>query len=145
MRPTQAFFPTRQNEAVVLAATPHAVPLARRLISEAARHWHLPRELVEDTETIVSELATNALKATKVFHEAMEIPELGRIRLRLRWNAPSLFTEVWDINPLMPVRRQALDLDTDGRGLGIIAILCANWGAVPCRDGGKVVWTEQRI
>lgn len=145
MRPSVAFFPARQDEAISLAATPNAVPLARRLVREVARHWHLPAELIDDTETIVSELATNALKATRVFHTAMGITEVGRIRIRLRWSDPSLFTEVWDINPVVPTKRQANELDLDGRGLGIIEILCARWASVRCKEGGKYVWTEQRL
>ncbi|MEV5708643.1 ATP-binding protein [Actinoallomurus sp. NPDC052274] len=145
MRPTVAFFPTQQDQAVTLAAAPNAVPLARRLVAEVARHWHLPTELIHDTETIVSELATNALKATDGFHQAMGITEIGRIRLRLKWTSPSLFTEVWDINPVLPTKRQPNDLDLDGRGLGIIEMLSARWAAVHCKGGGKIVWAEQRL
>lgn len=140
-----AFFPNQQDQAVALAAAPNAVPLARRLVAEVARHWHLPNELIYDTETIVSELATNALKATDAFHRAMGITEIGRIRLRLKWTSPSLFTEVWDINPVLPTKRQPNDLDLDGRGLGIIEMLSARWSAVRCDEGGKVVWAEQRL
>lgn len=144
MTPAQACFPADQHQAVTLVAVPNAVPLARRLVTEVARHWRLPADITESAELVISELATNALKATDVFHQARGIPEVGRIKLRLRWAQPSLFTEVWDINPLLPVRKAADTLDTGGRGLGIIEFLCANWSAYRCREGGKVVWAEQR-
>lgn len=109
------------------------------------RHWRLPVDLRENAELITSELATNALKATRAFHEAMGIAEVGCIKLRLRRTDPSLVIEVWDINPVLPVKREADAYDTGGRGLGIIEFLCHRWDAVRCRGGGKLVWAEQRI
>ncbi|GAA4629744.1 hypothetical protein GCM10023196_052330 [Actinoallomurus vinaceus] len=145
MTPHQACFPIRRHEAVTLAAVPNAVSLARRLVAEVARHWRLPDELVEGTVLITSELVTNAIKATEAFHQATGTREVGRVKLRLRLNRPSLFTEVWDINPVLPMKRQAGALDTGGRGLGIIECLCVNWSAARCREGGKLVWAEQRF
>lgn len=141
--PQHAFFPANRSETLTLVAVSNAVPLARRITAEVARHWHLPQSFVEDLEVIVSELVTNALNATLKFHKARGITEYGRIKLKLYWNAPRLFTEVWDINPLLPVRRDADDEGTNGRGLGIIEFMCERWNAVHCREGGKIVWTEQ--
>jgi anti-sigma regulatory factor (Ser/Thr protein kinase) len=143
--PRQAFFPVKQAETVTLAATANAVPLARRLVVEVARQWHLPQELTENAELVISELATNALKATQYFNEARDIKDVGRIKIRLRWTHPSLFTEVWDINPLLPMRKSANDEDTGGRGLGIIEFVCERWAAYHCQEGGKLVWTEQKL
>ncbi|GAA4635368.1 hypothetical protein GCM10023196_080570 [Actinoallomurus vinaceus] len=56
MMPVQAFFPAKQHEAVTLAATSNAVPLARRLVAEVTRHWRLPTDLRENAEFIMSEL-----------------------------------------------------------------------------------------
>jgi anti-sigma regulatory factor (Ser/Thr protein kinase) len=99
----------------------------------------------EDAELVASELATNAVRATHEFHRARGLAAAGRIKLRLRWNRPSLVTEVWDINPLLPVRKSAGDDAESGRGLGIIEMLCADWAAHYCPEGGKVVWAEQRL
>jgi hypothetical protein len=143
--PPHAVFPANRSEALTLVAVSNAVPLARRITAEVARHWRLPKLFVADQEVIVSELVTNALNATLKFHKARGITEYGRIKLKLHWNAPSLFTQVWDINPLLPVRREADEEDTSGRGLGIIEFLCERWDAVHCREGGKLVWTEQRL
>lgn len=107
------------------------------------KHWSVA-ELADDTQLIVSELATNAIKVTRDYNASMGITELGRIRLRFRWNAPSLITEVWDINPLLPQRREPDDLDESGRGLGIVEALCTRWDAYHCAEG-KIVWAEQRI
>ena len=143
--PVVAHFPVNTDEAVTLVAVTNAVPLARRLVGEVLRHWHLPASLAEDHEVVISELMTNALNATLDYHKARGLNEVGRLKLKLRWNAPSLFTEVWDINPLLPVRIPAEDLDIHHRGLGIIEFMCARWDAIRCREGGKVVWTEQRV
>ncbi|MEV5703718.1 ATP-binding protein [Actinoallomurus sp. NPDC052274] len=144
MTPHQACFPIHRHEAVTLAAVPNAVSLARRLVAEVTLHWRLPDELVESTVLITSELVTNAIKATEVFQQTTGASDIGCVKLRLRLNRPSLFTEVWDINPVLPTKRQANALDTNGRGLGIIECLCVNWSAVHCREGGKLVWAEQR-
>lgn len=143
--PRQAFFPVKQAESVTLAATANAVPFARRLVADVARQWHLPPDLAEDAELVISELATNAVKATQFFNAARGLEETGRIKLRLRWTTPSLFTEVWDINPLLPTRKDASEEDVSGRGLGIIEFICVRWATVHCEDGGKLVWTEQRL
>lgn len=143
--PRQAFFPVKQAEAVTLAATANAVPFARRIVADITRQWHLPRDLAEDAELVTSELTTNAVKATQFFNAARGLEEVGRIRLRLRWTTPSLFTEVWDINPLLPARKSAGEQDTGGRGLGIVEFVCARWAAGHCEDGGKLVWAEQRL
>lgn len=145
VQPVMAHFPANRDEAVTLVAVSNAVPLARRLSGEVARHWHLPKLFIEDHETIVSELVTNALKATLAFQEACGVNEVGRIKFKLRLNMSSLFTEVWDINPVLPVRRETDDFSENGRGLGIIEFMCHRWSAAPCREGGKLVWTEQKL
>jgi anti-sigma regulatory factor (Ser/Thr protein kinase) len=114
---------------VTLAAITNSVPLARRLVREVTRHWHLPDELADNAGLIMSELATNAVKATVEYHAARGIPEVGRIKLSLRWNRPNLVTEVWDINPLLPVRKQAGEDAESGRGLGIPALSARGNGA----------------
>jgi anti-sigma regulatory factor (Ser/Thr protein kinase) len=144
-RPAVAHFPTKQTEAVSLAALTNAVPLARRLAAEVTRHWRLPADIKESHEVVISELTTNALKATQAFHLARGVNEVGWIKLKLRWVEPSLFTEVWDINPILPTRREAREDDVSGRGLELIEFMCHRWSAAPCREGGKLVWTEQRL
>ena len=143
--PPQGVFLANRSEAVTLVAVSNAAPLARRLAAEVARHWRLPEFLVKDHAVVVSELTTNAVKATQDFHKARGIPTVVRIKLKLRWNAPSLYTETWDINPLLPVRHEAHDDDISGRGLGIIEFLCERWDTIHCREGGKLVWTEQKL
>lgn len=140
-----AYFPAKQTEAVSLAALTNAVPLARRLAAEVTRHWRLPGSIKENHEVVISELTTNALKATQAFHMAQGIRDVGRIKLKLRWVEPSLFTEVWDINPLLPTRREAGEDDISGRGLELIEFMCHRWSAAPCKEGGKLVWAEQRL
>lgn len=144
-RAERAIFPVQPGQMLTLAAIPNSVPLARRLVSEVARRWRLSPAFGEDAELVISELVTNAVRATQAFHQARGLPEVGRVKVRLRWTRPSLVTEVWDINPLLPVRKPARDDAESGRGLGIIEMLCANWAAHYCPEGGKVVWAEQRL
>lgn len=148
--PRQAFFPVKEAESVTLAATSDAVPLSRRLVTDVARQWHLSRDFADDAELVMSELTTNAIKATHLFYAARGLDETGNIRIRLRWTAPSLFTEVWDVNPMLPAPRTASEDDVGGRGLGIVEFVCARWAAELCEDGskgdgGKFVWAELRL
>lgn len=127
-----------------LISVPNAVGLSRRLVGEWLRHWGITGEIAESTQLITSELVTNAVRVTEDFYKAAGLPRVGRVRLNLRWTAPSLFTEVWDINPLLPVRKEAGEGDESGRGLELIEFLCRDWGAYYAEQG-KIVWAEQRI
>ncbi|WP_329242548.1 ATP-binding protein [Actinoallomurus sp. NBC_01490] len=143
--PRQAFFPAEEAESVALAATPEAVPLARRLVIDVARQWRLPHGFADDAELVMSELTINAIKATHLFYATHGRAETGNIRIRLRWTTPSLFTEIWDVNPMLPTPRKASEDDAGGRGLGIVEFICARWAAERCEDGGKLVWAELRL
>ena len=133
---------TTRTRPITLPATDRAVVLARNLGVRVTRRWSL-QDLAEDTQLIVSELTTNAIKMTRAYNDAMGITGAGCIRLRFRWIAPNLITEVWDINPALPQCREPEDLDESGRGLRIVEALCTRWNAYHC-DEGKVVWVEQR-
>jgi hypothetical protein len=52
----------RLVNAVVLVATPTAAPLARALVRFSLIKWGY-RDLVNDAELLISELATNAMQA----------------------------------------------------------------------------------
>ena len=114
-----------------LAARPTAVPCARMVTKQVVREWGLP-DLVETAELLVSELVTNAIRASR------DLPE-PVIRLWLTSDRSNLVIRVWDGSGEMPVCQDA-DPDSEcGRGLLLVEALSKDWGAYR-RGHGKVVW-----
>ena len=98
-----------------LGAMPTAVPCARLHVRHLLWEWGL-NGLAADTELLVSELATNAVKATAEQQQAA-------FRLRLSSDSARVLVEVWDANP-QPA-------------------LSARWDWYLTEDPeGKVVWCE---
>jgi anti-sigma regulatory factor (Ser/Thr protein kinase) len=103
------------------------------------------RELAEDTELVVSELVTNAVRATMGQQQAA-------IRLQLSGDNARVLVEVWDADKEPPVSK---DLGEDGtpdpqeeggRGLFLVAALSARWDRYLTQEPmGKVVWCELTI
>ena len=115
-----------------LAARPTAVPCARMITKQVVREWGLP-DLVETAELLVSELVTNAIRASQDLLEPA-------IRLWLVSDQSTLTIRVWDGSSQMPVVCQDASLDSDcGRGLLLVEALSKDWGAYR-RGRGKVVW-----
>ncbi len=88
--------------------------------------------LADTTELLVSELVTNAVRASA----ALPSPVVG---LWLLSDGQSVVVHVWDGSESMPVRQ---DPDTDsasGRGLLLVEALGKDWGAYR-KTTGKVVW-----
>lgn len=125
-----------------LGALPTAVPCARLHARQVLWEWGL-NELAETAELLVSELVTNAVKAT-AGHDRL-LP----IRLHLSSDKERLLIEVWDADPRPPV---LTGLEEDGipalgneggRGLFLVATLSQRWSWYASRQwGGKVVWSE---
>jgi anti-sigma regulatory factor (Ser/Thr protein kinase) len=98
-----------------------------------------PPEAIEDAESVVSELATNAFIVTGGHAEGRparaEQAGAGVISLSLRHFSHGLLIEVIDSSPEPPVLAEP-DLDSvHGRGLWIVAALSREWGYFPVRDG----------
>jgi anti-sigma regulatory factor (Ser/Thr protein kinase) len=99
--------------------------------------------LAETAELLVSELVTNAVKATAGYDRLLPI------RLHLSSDKERLLIEVWDVDPRPPV---LTGLGEDGipapgneggRGLFLVATLSQRWNWYASRRwGGKVVWSE---
>ncbi|PYC72149.1 protein phosphatase [Streptomyces tateyamensis] len=104
---------------------------ARRLAGHALRRWGL-EALAENTELMVSELVTNAVRHAK-----------KPVTLRLV-RTSVLRCEVGDDSPSLPRRRRARPDDERGRGLELVAKCADGWGSTRL-GGGKVVWFEQRL
>jgi len=124
-----------------LGALPTAVPCARL----HARHllWEGGLNgVAADAELLVSELVTNAVKATADQQQAA-------IRLQLSSDGASILVEVWDADPEPPAPKDLTedgrpDLQEEGgRGLFLVAALSSRWDWYRTREPpGKVVWCE---
>ena len=124
-----------------LGALPTAVPCARLHARHVLREWGL-NGLASDSELLVSELVTNAVKATAGRDEAA-------VRLRLSGDSTRVLIEVWDADPRAPAPRDLGEHGTPdpqeegGRGLFLVAALSARWDWYPTGEpAGKVVWCE---
>jgi anti-sigma regulatory factor (Ser/Thr protein kinase) len=93
--------------------------------------WGL-RDLADTTELLVSELMTNAIRAS----EGLMSPT---VRLWLVSDGHRLVIHVWDGSSRMPVRQDAAPDSERGRGLLLVDALGEDWGSYRTA-GGKVVW-----
>lgn len=118
-----------------LAALPTAVACGRLHAKQLLWEWKLD-VLADDAETLVSELLTNAVKASRSLHEA------SFVTLRLLANRHQLVIEVWDQHPDDPQPHVA-DIDAEhGRGFMVIDALARRWGYHRVSANLKVVWCE---
>ena len=125
-----------------LGALPTAVPCARLHARQLVWEWGL-NGLAANTELLVSELVTNAVKATAGNNDQ------AAICLQLSGDNTRVLIEVWDADPQPPVPK---DLDEDGtpdpqeeggRGLFLVAALSTRWAwYLTEKPTGKVVWCE---
>ncbi|WP_442814409.1 SpoIIE family protein phosphatase [Streptomyces sp. NBC_01808] len=108
---------------------PAAVHRVRAAVSTLLAEWEL-EILQENTELILSELITNAMRHG-----------VGPIKVRLLRDH-TLTCEVYDHSLTSPHLRHAATMDEGGRGLFLVAQLTARWGTRYTQDG-KVIWAEQ--
>jgi anti-sigma regulatory factor (Ser/Thr protein kinase) len=105
------------------------IAASRVRVRSALLRWELPL-MVETSELLVSELATNALRYGK-----------GPIDLQVLLLDDVVTFSVADADaPLPRFRRSSYD-DEGGRGLQLVATLASRWGA-RATPTGKVVWCE---
>lgn len=120
-----------------LAALPSAPSWARRHAKAVLNGWQLWPEIIETAELLVSELMTNALKATESVSERSAGPGADRVALML-WLMPgNIVIEVFDGNPNPPVPAE-VELDAEsGRGLMLVQALSKEWGTIADRPAGR--------
>jgi anti-sigma regulatory factor (Ser/Thr protein kinase) len=118
-----------------LTALPTAVACGRLHAKHILWEWQLDT-LADDAEILVSELLTNAVKATWSPDGA------GLVALRLMANRRQLLIEVWDQSPHDP-RPMSVSHDPEhGRGFMVINGLSSRWGHHRVSTNLKVVWCE---
>jgi hypothetical protein len=122
---------------------------ARSLLGSAMSALGLPRELIDDGELAVSELATNAYQHAgrpAGPDRPVVVPELW-VWARM-CPAPQLVVSVFDADRTgLPRMGSAGPLEERGKGLGIVAAVSACWGCHPSRGrlgnrlvAGKATW-----
>jgi anti-sigma regulatory factor (Ser/Thr protein kinase) len=127
----------------LVTATPCARMHARAVLTEWGLHG-----VTEAAELIVSELVTNAVRASthpngQPRYDGAGLPvvivRLGSDRVRVR-------IEIWDGIASAPVTERVGPDDESGRGLMLVQAVCDrwNWQTVPGWPG-KVVWAELRV
>lgn len=114
-----------------LAAVPGAVPSGRLHTRQVLGEWALPG-LREDAELVVSELLTNAVRASAAAGRGMPV------RLRLLSDGERVEVRVWDGDPVPPRRMTAACTDEGGRGLMLVEAVSAAWDWRPVRGGKEV-------
>jgi anti-sigma regulatory factor (Ser/Thr protein kinase) len=129
-----------------LAALPTAPGCARAHVRAVLIAWGMT-SLAEAAELVVTELVTNAVRASARFGQSLFHPE-GRtpvIRICLLADGTRLRVEVWDQAAGFPVLRQAsADLE-GGRGLVLVdAMTEGRWGwhSAARAQPSKCVWAE---
>lgn len=139
--------PNQYDSELRLAALLTAVSCSRLFVKYTLQTWQLGH-LVDTAELLVSELVTNAVKATGITEPNprwVELDDLRLIAVRLHRKADSVFIEVWDSDPTPPAMpEQSLDSE-NGRGLFLVASMSSRWNYYHPRSGGKVVWCELPI
>jgi|SRR5215831_9378106 len=133
-RPEPAAWPFASH--LELGALDSAVPCARLHARQVVREWGLPA-LAGTTELLVSELMTNAIRASA----GLMSPFHPVVRLWLFSDGRCVVIQVWDGSPEMPVRQDASADSDRGRGLLLVETLSQDWGSCRRADG-KLVWAR---
>ncbi len=104
---------------------------ARSFVADALRRWGHSGTLLEDSQLVVSELATNAVVHARSAFSVVARREGSGVRL-----------SVHDLSTAGPVLRSTPDvLAPSGRGLQLVAHITSEWG-VETTSAGKTVWAE---
>ena len=127
-----------------LGALLTAVPCARLHVKHVLREWHL-EQIADTAELIVSELVTNAVRAsaglTSSEYAGRWAPGLPPVRFWLASDGEHVVVQVWDASDKTPVLQHP-DADAEsGRGLELVEALATAGGSyTPDRSSGKIVW-----
>lgn len=134
-----------------LACEPSSIRSARSHAQDTLERWGIPEETGYDALTIVSELATNAVRHTSPPADPVAPgagqPQGRSYSLALWTDGWHLYVAVWDENPAPPVLRTASEYAETGRGLHLVAALTdGSWGYERTPEQpGKRVWAALRL
>jgi anti-sigma regulatory factor (Ser/Thr protein kinase) len=129
-----------------LGALPTAPGCARLHARQALWEWGL-EPLAETIELLVSEIVTNAVRASRELVAGRFLgqrpAEIPTVRLWLSSDQAAVLIQVWDADHRIPERRDTEPEAESGRGLLLVEALSAQWGSyVPNGWQGKVVWAS---
>jgi anti-sigma regulatory factor (Ser/Thr protein kinase) len=107
---------------------------ARGFVGDVLRRWGHRGTLLQDSQLVVSELATNAVVHARSAFSVVARREGSGVRL-----------SVHDFSTAEPVLRFTPDVlaPSGGRGLRLVADITSEWG-VEATGAGKTVWAELR-
>lgn len=119
--------------------------VARRETFRLLRKWSI-EDFTDQAELIVSELVTNAIRATREIQgtpsgDASDATR-GSIQLTLTLISECFFISVSDGSPKSPQKCDLAPESVNGRGLLLVESMCNEWGFYFRQDRGKVVWAE---
>jgi len=113
-----------------IGALPTATPCARLHARNVVCEWGL-HDLADTIELVVSELVTNAVKASTDQDQRPYYTDehgLACIHLRLSAGRQAALVEVWDEDFALPEPGQPGLDDESGRGLMLVEALTERWG-----------------
>ncbi|WP_105970401.1 serine/threonine protein kinase [Streptomyces geranii] len=132
------------NASLRLVAVPTVVGCSRLFVTHHLTNWGY-KEQIETATLIMSELVTNAVKASGIIDPDVKpwhIKPEHVIGIQMRALGAGLYIEVWDRTDDAPARKNP-DLQAEsGRGLVLVEALTECWGVYRPRAGGKIVWAE---
>lgn len=112
-----------------------SVPWARKELVEDLRESGISDEIIDESEIVLSELATNAIIHGK------PLPD-GTARVHWKVRAPRVEIEVSDaISEKTPVPKPRAEWVDSGRGLRIVRALAHEWGVID-DEGSRTVWAS---
>ncbi|MFJ2016318.1 ATP-binding protein [Streptomyces nodosus] len=122
----------RQHRCVLpFEAQPAEVRQLRKAAAAQLGQWGMPMA-GDQTELLVTELATNVIK---------HVGAGGSATLILEWTCERLRIEMHDKSRSLPFLHSTHSDAECGRGLHMVAAMAADWGAAVTAPG-KVVWCE---
>jgi anti-sigma regulatory factor (Ser/Thr protein kinase) len=118
---------TERSEIRQLVRNVHAPYAARVFIAWQLGEWRLGR-LIDTAQIVASELVTNAVRHGRG----------DEIEVCLVKSGGSVTVRVWDANPEMPRMHEPVTaLGESGRGLTLVAAICADWGCYHLERAAK--------
>jgi hypothetical protein len=118
------------------------VPTARARTMAVLLEWGaVPGESMSDALTVVSELVSNAVRASLV------LPLPRPVRVWVCCDGARVLAQVGDESRAQPTCVPPSDDALSGRGLIVVAALSIGWGWFPASSHGlaKIVWAELEI